>query len=1188
MENFKSFGKKVRIPFFPGFTAITGPNGSGKSNISDAIRFVLGPKSSKVIRAERLTDLIFNGGKHKKNPAKYCTVSLVFDNKDRRMPIDSDTVTLTRTIKRAPLKNNPDNYYSYFYINGKPASLSDFVNLLTHARISGDGYNLVRQGDITSLVEMGPVERRKIIDDIAGISAFDADIEKAEKEKKEVEENIERIKIILDEVERQLAQLKRDRDEAIRYKELQEKLYEIKAKIAYKKKIEIEEQLKEIQAQIENYEKERRRLEEIKEKKLKSYEEMKRKLESIEERLAESGGEEAKKIKENIDLLKTELAKVEERISYMKKESREREKERVDLERKLSILLSNLKNKEEILKNVENEFSEKKQKVDELERELSNLKEQISQRDKSAVELSKELSNLRKEYFELTDKSHQLSLKKERIEESIKNISATIAQLEESKKAYEFELKDIEWNIQERIKEQSKLAKEKERIEKKLFEKQREEALISKRLREVEQSIRVLQREYSQLKAEYEARESVKKGYTNAVLKILEARDKGLLRGIHGTVAELIRVDPKYKIAIQAAGGQRLQAVIVDDDEVASEAIEFLRRNKLGRATFLPLNKMISSKPRAKALLIIGEDKVLGFAKDLISYRKDYESAIWFVLGDTVVVEDLDTARKLMGGVRLVTLRGDLIEASGAIKGGSIEDKIEFSQIDRSRIDEVEKKLSELTSEHNSLLERLEEVRKEIHELRRKKEDISTRKVFDIGELQARKKEYLSKLKIVEEELDKKKKEISIREEEKKKLEEEIEMIRQRIEEINKIKEEKGKIVVDVEESIRKVRQLEELLFTAKEELLKLESEKKSVQKDIDVLLSKKQDIEKRLHEVEERLDEIEREIARLKESKEEYKEKIEALIKVEDDLTGKIKGLTEEKEETYRKIVSLETEIDKLTTKIESYSDLITRAQYRIPTVEATLKEVEREVSRYGIEIDPSDLPSIEALKESEKLVEENLQELEPVNMRAIEEYDHQEKRKRKLEEEIEHLKEQKKNLLKAVEEISKKKKEKFYEVFNEINKNFKEIYSRLSYGGEASLELENPEDPFAGGLNIKVKPRGKKVFNISSLSGGEKSMASLALIFAIQRYDPSPFYVLDEVDMYLDSVNAEAVSRMIKENSKRAQFIMISLRKVTLKEADHIYGVTMREDGISEVVGTVDLDSIGPKGEILTHGRK
>ncbi|PNX47248.1 MAG: hypothetical protein BV457_06050, partial [Thermoplasmata archaeon M9B1D] len=290
MDNFKSFGKKMTVPFFPGFTAITGPNGSGKSNIADAILFVLGPKSSKVMRAGRLTDLIFNGGKKHKNPAKYCKVSLVFDNSERKMPVDSNDVILTRMIKRAPLKNDPNNYYSKFYINEKSATFSDFVNVLSHSRMTSDGYNIVKQGDVTSLIEMGNIDRRRLIDDIAGISHFDNDIKNAEKEREEVDSNLERIRIILNEISNQIHQLKNDRDSAFRYKELKDQLYETKAKIAIKKKQDVESQMAEVGKQIDSYEKEKDKLDNKSNELKKQHTEIQKELEEIEKKIADVGG----------------------------------------------------------------------------------------------------------------------------------------------------------------------------------------------------------------------------------------------------------------------------------------------------------------------------------------------------------------------------------------------------------------------------------------------------------------------------------------------------------------------------------------------------------------------------------------------------------------------------------------------------------------------------------------------------------------------------------------------------------------------------------------------------------------------------------------------------------------------------------------------------------------------------------
>ncbi|MFO8077832.1 MAG: AAA family ATPase [Thermoplasmatota archaeon] len=302
--------------------------------------------------------------------------------------------------------------------------------------------------------------------------------------------------------------------------------------------------------------------------------------------------------------------------------------------------------------------------------------------------------------------------------------------------------------------------------------------------------------------------------------------------------------------------------------------------------------------------------------------------------------------------------------------------------------------------------------------------------------------------------------------------------------------------------------------------------------------------------------------------------------------MTDKIKQFSGKRDTIYKQTIAIENDLDKINTRIESYYDLISRAKYRLPTLEETIKELNEELKLYGVDVDTNQLPPVDSLKESLRVTEESMRELEPVNMRALDEYDHQQQRKTKLDEDVNHLKQQRKNLMKLVKEITKKKKTRFHEVFKEINHNFQEIYGKLSEGGEAELKLEDPDNLFESGLTIKARPRGKKVLLLSALSGGEKSIASLALIFAVQHYDPSPFYVLDEVDMFLDGVNAENVSRMVKQNAVDSQFIMVSLRKIALKEANHVYGVTMHDDGISDMIGNIDPANVGPEGEIPVHG--
>ncbi len=1194
MENFKSFGKKLTVPFFPGFTAITGPNGSGKSNIADAILFVLGPKSSKVMRAGRLTDLIFNGGKKRKNPAKNCKVSLVFDNKSRKMPVDASEVVLTRMIKRAPLKDNPDNYYSKFYVNGKSATFSDFEKILTHARMSGDGYNIVKQGDITNLTEMGGVDRRRIIDSIAGISDFDNDIKKAEKERSEVDENLDRIKIILNEIGTQINQLKNDRDEAYRYKELKEHLYENKAKISLKKKQDVEAQISEINKQISSYEDEKEKLDE-KSKELKNnYLEAQKKLEETEEKIADVGGEEVKEIKEKIENIRTEEVKIEERINYSNNEIREFQNEENSLKENLESFKLELTENKDKRTEIKEKIKEKQDILSEKEQELKEIKENIAKSDDKSMDLAHDLSKMREEYNEKNTEIHELKLKRNRFTDKIESLETQIAELEETKKTYEFEIKDINWQIEEDKKEDTSKTKKIQTLEKQLFDKRKKETETNEQLKDIENNIRRLQREQTKLQAELDAAESIQGKYNRAVNEVLKARNTKKLDGVIGTIAELAKVDEKYQTAVEIAAGGRMQSVVVRDDKTASDAIKFLQQNNLGRATFLPLNKMISGKPRGKPLMAVKDDASHGFAIDLVNFDERYRGAFWHVFRDTVVVETLKDARRLMGGVRLVDLKGSLVESSGAMIGGSIsKNKLSFSKIDRGKLEEITNELNNSINHQEKLIENIENIRKEISEIEDNLSKIRTKgeKEGEIKGLSASKKEFDKKIEIVAKEIEEKSKELNSLKEKKNEVIEKISEYKNRLEELDEIKEEKGKLLLKgtKKELAQKSRTLEAEVNTLNEEILNLKSNKETFDKKIELLNERKKEIDDKIKKQENEISEYKKNIEELKIKREKVRDELNALMKVEEKMTGKIKGLSENRDKLYKETVKIENDLDKINTRVESYYDLISRAKYRLPTLDSTIKELEQEIKLYNVDIkEDAKLPNVESLKDSVRTIEESMQELEPVNMRALEEYEHQSERKNKLDEDVKHLKDQKKNLIKLVKNITKKKTSRFFEVYDAINKNFKDIYAQLSEGGEAELKLEDDENIFDSGLTIKARPRGKKVLLLSALSGGEKSIASLAFIFAIQRYDPSPFYVLDEVDMFLDGVNAETVSRMVKTRAEDSQFIMVSLRKIALKEANHVYGVTMRDTGISDMIGNLDPSSVGPKGKIKSEGGK
>jgi len=1167
LENFKSF-RRIKIPFLPGFTAITGPNGSGKSNITDAVLFVLGPKSPKMIRAGRLTDLIFNGGESKQ-PAKYCKVSLVFDNYNNGMPLDQKEIMLTRLVKRAPLKDNPDNYYSYFYINGKPSSLQDFTHLLSAASISAERYNIIQQGDITSIVEMGNVPRRKIIDEIAGVADFDRDIEKAEGERAEVEENLSRINIILSEVKNQLRQLKKDRDGALHYKQIQEDLHRSQALLSYKKQLEVEKEIAEVSKQITSYESQQKDCQEKIQKLRKKHEEKQAELETLEQKIAEVGGEEVRQLKEKIDAARTEVIKAKEQFNYYKQELTELKKDKKNAQDALKKIQDELARHQKDHQDFQKQHTSLSKDLKEKEKEFQNKKDALAHSDETAMELTRQLAKMKQEYESLQDSLHDLSLSHDRLCHKDENLAFHVAELEEQKKTYEFEIKDIDWRLKEIRKGELEQKKEHETREKRFFEKKKEEAAISGELQELEKKIFSVQRQLSKIQAEDTG------GYVQSVQAILKARDENALQGIHGSIAELADVDEKYRVAMETAAGSRMQAIIVENDETASQAIDYLRKHKLGRAMFLPLNKMILGKPRGKALLVIKSEEAHGFALDLVRYRERYKPAFWYVFGDTIIMETLDAARKHMGGVRLVSLQGDLIESSGAMIGGSVSSKVSFGITNRKKLEEMRDSLREAIQRQDELTEQLLQVRNELSEMGSTSWKEET--PLEDGEvLSVRKKEFMGKLKLVSDELAEKEKELQDLRDDIARVSGEIETHESGLKKLDEVRKEQGDKLL--RRSKKEDIQLLEALRSAVEDLREQE---RTLHGDVETLGTKIELVREREKEIATNSEQIEGKekeygatIKRLEKFHNDHRGELEALMKVEEKISGEVKEFTQKRDAVYRELVGLENDIDTLSSKIETFHDLVSRAKTRLPTLEDTHRELLGKIEGYSFE--DTEIPSLEELKHVIGDMEKTLQGLEPVNMRALEDYESQSERKAKFDEDVSRLETQRKDLINLVNEITTKKTGRFLDIFNQINGNFQEVYAQLGEGGKAELVLDNPDFPFEGGLVIKAKPKGKKVHYLSALSGGEKSMASLAFIFAIQNFDPSPFYILDEVDMFLDGKNAEMVAQMLKQNSQNAQFIAVTLKKDVLQQANHVYGTVMQGQGVSNMIGNVDISKL------------
>src|SRR5437879_31195 len=1070
MENFKSFGRKIPVPFLQGSTSITVPNGSGKSNIADAILFVLGPKSAKAIRAGKLTDLIWNGGKDK-NAADSCQVSLIFDNSDRQIPLEADEVKLTRYIGLSPSVEG--GYNSYFYINDRKSSLSEFDSLLAHARISAEGYNLVQQGDIQRVVSMSSVERRRILDNIAGITKFDDDINQAEGKRKETEENLERIRIILDEIDKQIKQLESDGDGA-------------------------------------------------------------RKSRSM-----------------NADATK-EKGKVQKETDAL---ARERE-------------------------NVDKRVGDLDGQIKSADKDLHEVDELASKSDAKVLNIQKQIIALNNEIDQVEEKVKGLVLEGDRTKEAMTRLESEIALLEESRKHYQVEHEDADWQLKELHSSTKESGKSLEKLQEDFHSRRSEETRLAKEQAELQTAILSLTRQYAQLKAEADVAENMKRGYTSAVSAILECRETGSIKGIHGTVAQLAHVETQYETAIVTSAGARMQAIIVDDDTVAAQCIDYLKKRKVGRATFLPLNKMLVGKPRGKAILVAKE--CLGFAIDLCHFDEKYRDAFFYVFGDTLVVQTLDEARKWMGGVRLVTIEGELIEASGAMVGGDMErSTVKFGPSVASEMEKIAEKLREAQAHGETVANRLDELRKALLDLEGEIKDSGGRSgVVEVktSTLEAKRKEFAAKVAMADKDLGDRKGRFDEMQKTATRIEEDLTKFTKALEALKGKRDERKKAVIAAtpQQISSRMKELMSRRATLAEELSALRSKLAAMATQTTVREERRTEVGAHVTALDGQRKDHEKRIEAFQESMGHLETEIRGLEKTEAQMGKKVRDLQDARDTAYKETTDREADLDKITHKTETTEDFLLKMQTELKIQEEQLAEAERVMKEMAVELQEGRLPSLEELKTTIADCEAAINALGPINLRALEDYDAQQARSVELKDEFKRLEGQREELIHLVDELTDKKKEGLAKIFTSINENFGRVYAELTEGGEAELALENPEKPFEAGLILKVKPAHKKALRLEALSGGERSLASMALIFAIQEYDPSPFYLLDEIDQNLDAVNAEKVARMIRRNSSTAQFVQISLRKVSLKEADHLVGVTMTPESLSEVIMRVNLADV------------
>lgn len=1180
LRNFKSFSGATEIPFQSGFTGVAGPNGMGKSNISDAILFVLGPTSSKALRADRLTHLFFNGGSSKK-PANECEVSLVFDNSDRLLPVETPEVEITRYVKLAP--SNPDGYYSYFYVNGKRTTQTEIDSLLAHARLSGDGYNLVQQGDINKIVTMGPIPRRGLVERLAGISQFDDELERATTKRADLDSNLDRIATLLTDIKGRLSGLESQRLLAIQYKQLQDDKKRSEARLARAGHRVAEHELATCQKQVDSVRADIEVLDRARTQLAGHQEELAAAIDVIDRGIAEAGGAAAVKFKQEVDEKKMAYARLDQSLGHLREALETVAGQADELAR--SVRADELQSS--TLQTQESKLAER---LGALEKATEENSREIQATTGTPGKSHDKLAAARKLQLEL---ARQSETKQNAWTEAIQAREAASAgftaaersqaQSEDDLREREVEVKDLELRIKESGPGKNGAGPSTGELQKELFAlKTKEKNLVAESDR-LSQEILELNRRYLALDARLKARADGGGRPTAlaAVDYLLSQRNLGKIPGIRGTVEELAEFDPKLKTALQVAGGSRFQALVVETDQVAEECIKLLREEKRGRATFLPLNKMLPGRAHGKSLVVAKAPGATGFALDLVKFDESLRSAFWYVFGETVVMDDLGRARAQMGGVRLVTLSGDLIEATGAISGGYLDPTNQGrgsdSAVELKRLgDELRGKGTAETAARSGLTKVTERIRVVAEELstRSIKDQAhqSAREVFDKDLETARERLGAARVRIEDARAEQKKAEaaLSVAESDSNRLASEIAALKE------KAQRAQEQYLNQLPEAVSShLRILQEAARTTSEERVKVNGELESIRASLSALSANREARELELAKAQKEILAKKKEIGQTERTLRESREALEALKGVETKQSESARAQSEKKKKLDGERLDVTAKLGQTQANLETRRSMLTTEETRLAQADLRVKELVDALKQFP-EPEPDEKPvSVEELRRKITALDQQLQSMGDVNLRAVEEYDQEKSRSEEFQSEVQRLTSEKTELLALVGEIEKKKREKITEVVARVGTNFKEIYGELSAGGEGEIALENPDDPLAGGLLIKARPVGKTVARLEQLSGGEKSLASLAFIFSMQRYDPSPLYVFDEVDMSLDGLNAEFVGRMLRRNAERAQFVVISLRKVTLKFSHHLLGVTMRGDGCSRVVG-IALDDI------------
>jgi|GEM_PF-88798 len=1180
LENFKSFKGEVTIPLEEGFTGITGPNGSGKSNCGDAVQFVLGTRSSKSLRAKNIGELIFNGGNRGK-AARHCKATLVFANPKgeggvRRLQVDTDEVRLTRSIKLG----RKGNVNSSYYLNERPSTATEIRRLLSGAGARGDGYNIVLQGDVTELAIMTAGQRRKVLEDVAGVTAYDDEIRKAGRQQDKVEQYLEQIAILEDEITSRLKTLSKERGQAMKYRELKEALDNSRQTLMQARHRSRFEEIELVSDERSGY---IERLETIgKEVQLGAKQELaiEDELADIQRQLNEVLGDDGKRLADQQRRLEVEVETRKDRIIDFEKDIKESEAESEVLASERDDAQTALNNHEESLESARTAVGEADEKLQAAADAEEEARTALDSGDKATHEANRAFGKATDTVEKAQLDANSAHLEAEGARQSVDLLHEQLAELEVALDEARLSRDDL--LLQGEDLEEGAPETDRTSLAEQLARLQRQERGLLEDVERTDAQLRTAEMNLLRARGELETRSGSRGGMAQAVKAVMTLRERGEVGGILGSVGELCAPkDPRHEEALAWSMGGGMNSIVVRDDETAAKCIAWLRKNDAGRATFLPLNKLQSRRPAGKAVMVSREAGVVGLAIDLLDFDPSIEAAVRNVVRDTLIVEAMDIARRHMGGVRMVTLNGGVVEASGAMVGGSSKGRrMQFGGkiAGTATVDKAEQEVERMSLVSETTTAALAELRRNEHALRQRIANLSN----DDHALQVRAwKDDLKRAETAFTAAESKVKSGNSKVEQAKRAQSKSEEKSESAASSHEQSVEDRGIAAETLQAASPAR-LSSLLRDSERQRNEAERTRLNAEgilsggeNQSQLLTSQVADYARRYGEQVGIIEKAKARIIEMEGEIETYQEELDIVIEAHSQVTEEHKELDDQRITLTEDRATLRARLEQKSRERDTTRKRIDDLNLQIEQKRRSLEELTEEMQSLEIAPPKGDetLPTVKDIDAIVRTLERKVNNLGDVNMHAIEQYDEAMERSGNLTEDAKKLRERRSQLLGLAEQLEDERTARFTTVLNIVNENFSRVYKHLQPGGAGELRMENPKKPFEGGLEMWARPPGKKS-GLGLLSGGEKSMAALALIFAIQDYEPSPFYYFDEVDQNLDTFNAENIASLCRLRSKQAQFIMVTLRKVSLQLADHHIGVTHAGDGCSRLITDFDRE--------------